>query len=90
MCKLTSKIRAGNAVCAGGSGWAIVSGTPMAAAAAELKGTVAFGMNWNEIGIIVGAIVGIAGLVFSQYWAHLRNKREQELHAAQVAALKKG
>lgn len=90
MCKLTSKIRAGNALCATGSGGAIVSSTPMAAAAAEIKGTVAFGLSWNELGIIVGIVVGIAGLVFGQYWAWQRNKREQALHDAKVAALTRG
>lgn len=89
MCKLTSKIRAGNAVCATGSGGAIVASTPMAAAAAELKGSVVWGLGWNELGILIGAVVGIAGLVFSQYWAWQRNKREQALYDAQVAALTK-
>ena len=90
MCKLSSKIRAGNALCATGSGGAIVSSTPMAAAAAEVKGAVALGMTWNEIGILIGAIVGVAGLVFSQYWAWRKHKLDKALIEAQVAALKKG
>ena len=94
MCKLTSKVRAGNALCATGSGGAIVSSSPMAATAAELKGAIFLGLGWNELGILIGALVGIAGLVFSQYWALERNKREQEareeqrlIAKAQLAAL---
>lgn len=42
MCKLTSKVRAGNALCATGSGGAVVSSSPMAATAAEMKGAEGF------------------------------------------------
>lgn len=90
MCKLASKIRAGNALCASGAGGAILSSTPMAAAVAEVKGAVVLGMTWNEVGILIGAIVGVAGLVFSQYWAWRKHKLDQALIEAQVEALKKG
>ena len=89
MCKLTSKVRAGNALCATGSGGVIVSSSPMAATAAELKGAIFLGLGWNELGILIGALVGVAGLLFSQYWAFQRDRREQALHDAQVAALTK-
>ncbi|MBP9941737.1 MAG: hypothetical protein KBF33_10160 [Comamonas sp.] len=47
------------------------------------------GLGWNELGILIGALVGVAGLLFSQYWAFQRDRREQALHDAQVAALTK-
>lgn len=89
MCKLTSKIRVGNALCATGSGGAIVSSTPMAAAAAQ-KSTAIFGLGWNELGVAVGIIVGLAGLAFGQYWAWRKHKLDKALIDAQVEALKKG
>ena len=89
MCKLTTKVRAGDVLCATGSGGALLASTPLAAAAAGGQGVV-FGLGWNELGIIVGAVVGLAGLLFSQYWAWQRDRREQALHDAQVAALKAG
>lgn len=96
MCKLTSKVRAGNALCATGSGGAVVSSSPMAATAAEMKGVIFLGLGWNELGILVAAVVGVAGLLFSQYWARERNRREEEarqeqrmIAQAQLAALAK-
>ncbi|MGN1056972.1 MAG: hypothetical protein ACI4QS_09705 [Comamonas sp.] len=89
MCKLTSRIHVGNALWVTGSSGTIAASTPIAAAAAGGKGLI-FGLGWNELGILVGAIVGIAGLAFSQYWAYQRDRREQAWHDAQLAALKKG
>lgn len=90
MCKLSAKIRVGNALCATGSGGAIVSSTPLAAAAAEVKGAVVLGMSWNEVGILVGAVVGIAGLIFGQYWAWRKHLLDKALIEARVAAIREG
>ena len=88
MCELRSKIIAGNVACLGGSGGAIVASSPIAAQASQAQGAIILGMGWNELGILIGALVGIAGLIFGQYWAIQRNKREQELHKAQLASLR--
>lgn len=47
------------------------------------------GLGWNELGVLTGIVVGVAGLIFAQYWAHQRNKREQELHDAQMTAMER-
>lgn len=89
MCKLTAKIRVGNALWATGSGGTIVASSPVVATAAQAKGAVLLGLGWNELGIAIGMLVGIAGLVFSQYWAWRKHKLDKALIDAQVAALEK-
>ncbi len=59
----------------------------MAATAAELKGAVFLGLGWNELGIFIGAMVGVAGVVFSQYWAWRKHELDKTLINAQIAAL---
>lgn len=49
-----------------------------------------FDNAWDRLKQKVGdSGVGVAGLLFSQYWAFQRDRREQALHDAQVAALTK-
>ena len=34
-------------------------------------------MSLSELGIVVGAIVGVLGLIFGQYWAWRRDERQR-------------
>lgn len=45
-------------------------------------GTTAFigGLTLNEIGVIVGIIVGVVGLAAQLYFGISRHRREKELH----------
>ncbi|ULR87369.1 holin [Comamonas sp. B21-038] len=38
---------------------------------------VASGMSLSEMGIVVGAVVGLLGLIFGQYWAWRRDERQR-------------
>lgn len=49
--------------------------------------SVASGLSLNHIGIIIGIVVGLAGLALQWYYGRQRNRREQELHRLQVLRL---
>ena len=53
---------------------AIVTGK--AAAYGGALTAFASGMTVSEFGVIVGVLVGVLGLIFGQYWAWRRDKRE--------------
>ncbi|MBB6579578.1 hypothetical protein HNP33_003692 [Comamonas odontotermitis] len=53
---------------------AIVAGKTAAYGGATTA--VVSGMSLSEMGIIVGAIVGVLGLIFGQYWAWRKDRRE--------------
>lgn len=48
-------------------------------------GAVFAGFSVSEIGIIVGAVVGVAGLVGSQYWSRRKTLREDFIAKANEA-----
>lgn len=52
--------------------------------------TVIFGLNLNEWGMVVGILVAVLGLVFSNYWQRKRNHRETQIALATIAALERG
>ena len=57
-----------------------VEGLPIAAGKTATYGGAigAFVSGWtiSEIGIVVGIVVGVLGLIFGQYWAWRRDRRE--------------
>lgn len=57
-----------------------VEGLPIAAGkTATYSGAIgAFVSGWtiSEIGVVVGIVVGVLGLIFGQYWAWRRDRRE--------------
>lgn len=42
--------------------------------------TVAFGLSYNEIGVIVGILGLISGLATQLYFGHRRDRRDREFH----------
>lgn len=38
---------------------------------------VVSGLTLNELGVIVGIVVGVAGLVLGQFWSWRKDRREQ-------------
>ena len=42
------------------------------------------GLTVSEFGVIVGCIVGVLGLIFGQYWAWRRDRREQREMVARL------
>ena len=57
-----------------------VEGLPIAAGKTATYGGAigAFVSGWtiSEIGVVVGIVVGVLGLIFGQYWAWRRDRRE--------------
>lgn len=51
-------------------------------------GAVVGGLTLSEIGVIVGIVVGVAGLLLTQYWAARRDRRERDLYEAKLSAIK--
>lgn len=51
-------------------------------------GAVWGGLTLSEIGVIVGIVVGVAGLLLTQYWAARRDRRERDLYQARLSAIK--
>lgn len=47
-------------------------------------GTAVSGLTLSEIGVIVGIVIGALGLVFGQYWAWRKDKREQRESEARL------
>ena len=39
-------------------------------------GSVFFGLTLNELGVLVGMVVAVAGLALSQYWSWKKDRRE--------------
>ena len=39
-------------------------------------GALVSGWTISEIGVVVGIVVGVLGLIFGQYWAWRRDRRE--------------
>lgn len=35
------------------------------------------GLTLTEMGVVIGAVVGVLGLIFGQYWSWRRDKREE-------------
>lgn len=46
--------------------------------------TVVFALNWNEIGVIVGILIGLVGLILQWYYKAREDGRAQALHDLQM------
>ena len=57
-----------------------VEGLPIAAGKTATYGgaigALVSGWTISEIGVVVGIVVGVLGLIFGQYWAWRRDRRE--------------
>lgn len=57
-----------------------VEGLPIAAGKTATYGgaigALVSGWSISEIGVVVGIVVGVLGLIFGQYWAWRRDRRE--------------
>lgn len=42
------------------------------------------GLTWNQIGVIVGIVVGVAGLCLQLWYTLRRDRREHEAHLARM------
>ncbi len=47
-------------------------------------GSVASGLSLSDIGVIIGVIIGVAGLLLGQYWAWRKDRREQRESEARM------
>lgn len=50
--------------------------TSKAAAYTGASGAIISGLTLNELGVVVGIFVGIAGLLMGQYWSWRKDRRE--------------
>lgn len=50
---------------------------------------IASGLTLNQIGVIVGIIVGLVGLLLQWHYSRLRNRREQAMHDIHIVLLTK-
>ena len=61
-----------------------VEGLPIAAGKTATYGGAigAFVSGWtiSEIGVVIGSVVAVLGLIFGQYWAWRRDRRELAEH----------
>ena len=48
-------------------------------------GAVFAGLTLNEIGVIVGIVVGVIGLAAQMYFGITRHRREKELHRRKMS-----
>lgn len=46
--------------------------------------TVLFALTWNEIGVIVGILIGLGGLLLQWYYKAREDGRAQALHDLQM------
>ena len=64
-----------------------VEGLPIAAGKTATYGgaigALVSGWSISEIGVVVGIVVGVLGLIFGQYWAWRRDRREAGVGARQ-------
>lgn len=51
--------------------------TSKAAVYTGASGAVISGLTLNELGVVVGIFVGIAGLLMGQYWSWRKDRRER-------------
>ena len=50
------------------------------------SGAVVSGLTMNELGVLVGIFVGLAGLLLGQYWSWRKDRREQRESLARMRA----
>lgn len=46
--------------------------------------TVVFSLNWNEVGVIAGILIGVGGLALQWYYKAKEDGRAQTLHDLQM------
>lgn len=51
---------------------------------------IVFGLTLNEWGVIAGTLIALCGLVVQIVSTYNRNRRAEELHAAQLEAVRVG